>query len=111
MRPTHMREGQRNFDIRIQSASGAGDEFERRLHFGAIRFLGPELRRINHRFQNGANIAARFLVSAGHAIDERLRRIIRNEMAREFRGDKFRGVRIVREHFERFFAVFFAARS
>ena len=96
-------------ETRLERARGAGHQLERRLHLRAIGFLGPEFRRIDHGLQNAANVAAGRSYSFAMRSIKRLRRIVGNEVARQFGGNEMRSVRIVRQHLERFFAVFLAA--
>ena len=57
MRPTHCASGSVTSTSASERPRRAGDQFEWRLHFRAIGLFRPELRRINHRFQHGANFA------------------------------------------------------
>ena len=105
--PLH--EQQRDVHFRADGPGGGRHQLKRRLDLGAICFLRPEFRRINHRVQDFANVAVGFQERLRHAVHQRGGRIIGNEALRQLVRNMVRRVRIARQNVEDFLAVFHSA--
>ena len=65
--------------VRLGGADAGDDVLERRLDLGAIGFARPELRRVQHRPQDNADVSLAGEVAPGHGIDQCRRRSVADE--------------------------------
>src|SRR5688572_11133320 len=76
--------------IGADRANGADSHLEPGSDLRAVVFSREKCRRCEHRSQHLTDVAAGLLECLGHASDQRLWRIVRDELASQFRRDEFR---------------------
>src|SRR5205807_1123100 len=86
-----------------------GNDLERRLHLGTIGLPAEELRRRDDAAERLANVTVACRKRVRAAIDERLRRLIAHEMARELRRDEARCCRRACDEIQNFFSLLLSA--
>ena len=84
----------------VRGAGGGDDELKRRLDLGAIGGSGPELGRVEERFENGGDVATAGEPGLCHAIDEGRRWIVGDEADGKFGADEVSGGGTGGEHVE-----------
>ena len=104
-----LRRPRRRVRLRLHGAQRAGHDLERRLHLRAIRGAAEELGTRHDASDRLPDVAVGLREHRRAPVDERLRRLVADEMPRELGRDERRRRRRVRDDVEHVLAVFLSA--